>query len=82
MRSRTFTDSGLYIEAAFQAVVLQTSALQRVDVSALSHKSRQVFFINVHNALCLQARALCGVPRSMLERKRISVSGALVLSVF
>lgn len=41
-----------------------------MDLSALSHKERQLVFINLHNTMALHARAALGAPSSMLERKR------------
>ncbi len=59
-------------DARFRALVLEAAELQAVDPAALSHKARQVFFVNLHNALWLHAKAWFGAPRSMLERKRIT----------
>ena len=57
-------------DSKFRAVALQACELQNVNLSELSTKSKLVFFVNLHNIICMHARAVYGAPKNMLERKR------------
>ena len=52
----------------FHAYVAATAELQRVDLSGLDRQERMCFFINLYNALIIQALAVYGPESNTLAR--------------
>jgi len=52
----------------FRSYVFATAELQRVDLAALDHEEKLVFFVNIYNALCMHCHIVAGPPANFFRR--------------